>query len=77
MTTVLAATTGLFRDRDFFVHDGSQLRRFRLSATAQIVFFAVLFALVAWSSYSIARFLTPDAAAPAPVSSSADNCFGI
>jgi murein DD-endopeptidase MepM/ murein hydrolase activator NlpD len=65
MATVLAATTGLFRDRDFFVHDGSQLRRFRLSATAQILFFAILFVLVAWSSYALARFLTP-APEPAP-----------
>ncbi|HEY1144182.1 MAG TPA: M23 family metallopeptidase [Sphingomicrobium sp.] len=72
MATVLAATTGLFRDRDFFVHDGSQLRRFRLSATAQIIFLAVLFVLVAWSSYALARVLTPtpEAAAPAAVSSS-------
>ena len=59
MATVLTATSGLFRDRDFFVHDGMQLRRFRLSASIQIVAFTVLFALVAWSSYSVARFLTP------------------
>jgi murein DD-endopeptidase MepM/ murein hydrolase activator NlpD len=59
MTTVLTATSGLFRDRDFFVHDGTQLRRFRLSASIQIVAFTVLFVLVAWSSYAVARFLTP------------------
>jgi murein DD-endopeptidase MepM/ murein hydrolase activator NlpD len=59
MATVLTATSGLFRDRDFFVHDGTQLRRFRLSASIQIVAFTVLFALVAWSSYAVARFLTP------------------
>jgi len=64
MSTVLATTSGLFRDRDFFVHDGKQLRRFRLSASAQIIVFAALFALVAWSSYSVARILTP---APAPI----------
>ena len=64
MSTVLAATSGLFRDRDFFVHDGKQLRRFRLSASAQIVVFAAFFALVAWSSYSVARILTP---APASI----------
>jgi murein DD-endopeptidase MepM/ murein hydrolase activator NlpD len=59
MATVLTATSGLFKDRDFFVHDGTQLRRFRLSASVQIVVLAVLFALVAWSSYAVARFLTP------------------
>jgi murein DD-endopeptidase MepM/ murein hydrolase activator NlpD len=64
MVTVLTATSGLFRDRDFFVHDGTQLRRFRLSATIQCIALAVLLALVAWSSYAVARFLTP---APAPV----------
>ena len=60
MSTVLAATSGLFRDRDFFVHDGTQLRRFRLSATIQIVGFVALMALVAWSGYAFARFITPD-----------------
>ena len=66
MSTVLAATSGLFRDRDFFVHDGTQLRRFRLSATIQIVGFVALMALVAWSSYAFARFVTPAQALNAP-----------
>ena len=35
MTHVLAATTGLFRDRDLFIHDGARLRRFRVSAPVQ------------------------------------------
>ena len=59
MATVLSATSGLFKDRDFFVHDGTQLRRFRLSASIQVAVLAALFALVAWSSYAVARFLTP------------------
>jgi len=58
MTQVLAATTGLFRDRDLFVHDGSKLRRFRISAPLQAVFFVVLLGLVAWASYATARLLT-------------------
>jgi murein DD-endopeptidase MepM/ murein hydrolase activator NlpD len=58
MTQVLAATTGLFRDRDLFVHDGSRLRRFRISAPLQAVFFVVLLGLVAWASYATARLLT-------------------
>ena len=57
MTQVLAATTGLFRDRDLFVHDGSKLRRFRISAPLQAVFFVVLLGLVAWASYATARLL--------------------
>ena len=64
MSTVLAATSGLFRDRDFFVHDGKQLRRFRMSASSQIILFAALLALVGWSSYAVARILTP---APASI----------
>ena len=58
MTRVLAAATGLFRDRDFFVHDGAKLRRFRISATVQLIAFAALFALVAWSSYAVGRIIT-------------------
>jgi murein DD-endopeptidase MepM/ murein hydrolase activator NlpD len=57
MAQVLAATSTFFRDRDFFVHDGTRLRRFRLSANVQIAFFAVLMALVAWSGYSAARMV--------------------
>lgn len=59
MSTVLTATSGLFADRDFFVHDGTRLRRFRLSATFQILVVLSLLALVGWSSYAIARFMTP------------------
>jgi murein DD-endopeptidase MepM/ murein hydrolase activator NlpD len=58
MTQVLAATTGLFRDRDLFIHDGSRLRRFRVSAPLQAVFFMILLGLVAWASYATARLVT-------------------
>ena len=58
MTQVLAVTTGLFRDRDLFVHDGFKLRRFRISAPLQAVFFLVLLGLVAWASYATARLMT-------------------
>jgi murein DD-endopeptidase MepM/ murein hydrolase activator NlpD len=57
MTQVLAATAGLFRDRDLFVHDGSRLRRFRISAPLQAVLFVVLLGLVAWASYATAQLL--------------------
>ena len=59
MTQVLAATSGLFRDRDLFIHDGSKLRRFRISAPLQAVFFVVMLGLVAWASYATARLLSP------------------
>ena len=58
MTQVLAATTGLFRDRDLFVHDGSKLRRFRISAPLQLLLFVALLGLVAWASYATARLVT-------------------
>ena len=57
MTQVLAVTTGLFRDRDLFVHDGSKLRRFRLSAPLQAVFFLIMLGLIAWASYATARLI--------------------
>lgn len=57
MTAVLAAT-GLFRDRDLFVHDGSRLRRFRVSAPVQAILFLVLLALVGWASYATAQLVT-------------------
>ena len=63
MTQVLATATGLFRDRDLFVHDGSKLRRFRVSASLQLLALALLMALVTWSSYAVARLVAP---APAP-----------
>ena len=57
MTQGLAAATGLFRDRDLFIHDGSKLRRFRVSAPVQAIFFAIMMALVAWASFATARLM--------------------
>ena len=57
MTQVLAGTTGLFRDRDLFIHDGKKLRRFRISAPFQAVLFVVLLGLVGWASFATARLL--------------------
>ena len=58
MTQVLAGTTALFRDRDLFIHDGTKLRRFRISAPFQAVLFVVLLGLVAWASFATARLIT-------------------
>ena len=58
MAQVLAATTpSFFRDRDLFVHDGTKLRRFRLSAPAQALMFFVVLVLLGWSGYAAARLL--------------------
>src|SRR5207237_6803601 len=65
MTQVLAATSTLFRDRDLFIHDGSKLRRFRVSAPVQAVLFVILLALVAWASYATARLISTPSAPPA------------
>jgi murein DD-endopeptidase MepM/ murein hydrolase activator NlpD len=65
MTQVLAATTALFRDRDLFIHDGSKLRRLRVSAHFQAFLFVVLLCLVAWASYATARLITRPHASPA------------
>ena len=65
MAQVLAATSTFFRDRDLFVHDGTKLRRFRLSAQIQATFFIALMALLAWSGYAATRMIvaTPQVAA--------------
>src|SRR5256885_1149114 len=58
MTQGLSATSGLFRDRDLFVHDGSRLRRFRISAPVQAVFFLIFLCLVAWSGFATAQLVS-------------------
>ena len=73
MTQGAIATTRLFQTRDLFVHDGSHLRRLRLSAPVQLAMLALMAVLFAWSAYSAIRLsITPSvpvAAAPAAVSS--------
>ena len=59
MTRVLTASSALFRDRDLFVHDGTKLRRMRVSWRAQALFAMFIGVLVAFSSYSVVRFLAP------------------
>ncbi len=58
MTQVLAATGRLFRDRELFIHDGSKLRRFRISAPIQAVLFIIFLTLVAWSGFATARLVS-------------------
>jgi len=71
MTQAIAAPK-FFQTRDLFVHDGSHLRRLRLSAPVQMTMFVVMVLLLTWSAYSAFRlYLIPvsPAAAPAAVSS--------
>jgi murein DD-endopeptidase MepM/ murein hydrolase activator NlpD len=63
MTKVLTASSALFRDRDLFVHDGTKLRRMRVSWRAQALFATFIGILIAFSSYSVVRFLAPAQAA--------------
>lgn len=58
MTSLLTATSFVLKDRDLFVHDGSKLRRFRLSAPVQAFLLVLTVALVLWSSYATARLMT-------------------
>ncbi len=67
------ATTTLFRDRDLFVHDGSHLRRLRLSAPAQMAMLFAMVLLLAWSAFVTVRLLlAPSPSISAPVSISDD-----
>jgi murein DD-endopeptidase MepM/ murein hydrolase activator NlpD len=58
MAKILTANVALFRDRDFFVHDGSKLRRIHLSAPVQAVLFVLLLGLDGWASFATARLNT-------------------
>jgi murein DD-endopeptidase MepM/ murein hydrolase activator NlpD len=50
-------TTALLRSRDLFVHDGTKLRRIRLSAPVQLGFLAIAAVMLAWSAFAAAHFL--------------------
>ncbi|HTG63141.1 MAG TPA: M23 family metallopeptidase [Sphingomicrobium sp.] len=63
MTQATYATAKLFRDRDLFFHDGSHLRRFRLSAPVQMGMLALTLLLLAWSVFATTRLVL----APAPI----------
>ena len=57
MTQTSTATTTLFRDRDLFVHDGSHLRRVRLSVPVQMAMLFAMLLMFAWSGYSAVRMV--------------------
>jgi len=73
MAQLLALPKTVFSDREFFIHDGRRLRRFRLSAPLQALFFLFSFVLLGWSGFSAARLLTAgETMAPSATSYSVD-----
>jgi murein DD-endopeptidase MepM/ murein hydrolase activator NlpD len=59
MTRILAKSSALFRDRELFVHDGTKLRRLRLTWRAQALCAMLFGVLVAFSAFSMVRFISP------------------
>ncbi|MFP5329043.1 MAG: M23 family metallopeptidase [Alphaproteobacteria bacterium] len=73
MAQLLALPRALFSDREFFIHDGRRLRRFRLSAPVQALFFVVSLVLIGWSGFSAGKMLTAgERVAPSTTSYSLD-----
>jgi hypothetical protein len=69
MAYLMTFSRTFFSDREFFIHDGQQLRRFRLSAPVQSFFFLLAALLIGWSLYSAAQLASstsPVHAAVAP-----------
>ncbi len=64
--TSLTAANGVLRKRDLFFHDGSHLRRIRLTAPIQALMALLLLVLVGWSGYATARLLTGSTAIAVP-----------
>ena len=62
MARLLALPRSVFNDREFFIHDGRRLRRFRVSASIQLFFFFLAAILVGWSGYSAAQLFAPQQA---------------
>ena len=73
MAQLLALPKAVFSDREFFIHDGRRLRRFRLTAPVQALFFALSLVLVGWSGFSAAQMLSgSERMAPSPTTYSVD-----
>jgi murein DD-endopeptidase MepM/ murein hydrolase activator NlpD len=68
MMQFVALSRGFFSDREFFIHDGQRLRRFRVSAPVQAFSFFLSLFLVGWSGYSAAQMFVGSAANRAIVS---------
>ena len=53
----------LLRDRDLFVHDGSHLRRVRLSVPVQMAMLVAMLLMVAWTGFSTVRMIAGSSSA--------------
>ncbi len=62
MSHFLTISRSVLSDREFFIHDGKRLRRFRISAPVQLFFLFMSLLLVGWSGYSAAQLLAGPAA---------------
>ena len=72
MTQGTIATAKLFKDRDLFFHDGSHLRRLRLSAPVQMAMLALTALLLFWSAFATVRLVLAPVPAVPQVSVSTD-----
>ena len=53
----------LLRDRDLFVHDGSHLRRVRLSVPVQMAMLVAMLLMFAWTGFSTVRMIAGSSSA--------------
>lgn len=73
MAQLLALPRTVFSDRDFFIHDGRRLRRFRVSASFQAVVCMLALVLVCWSGFAAAKMIVGgERIAPSATSYSVD-----
>ncbi|HET9811538.1 MAG TPA: M23 family metallopeptidase [Sphingomicrobium sp.] len=68
MAQLVALSRAFLSDREFFIHDGTRLRRFRISAPVQAFFFFLSAVLIGWSAYSATQIFASDPVAKAVVS---------
>lgn len=68
MITSSAVAGNWIRTREFYIHDGSKLRRLRVPAFVQICTALMIGLLIAFSTFSLIRLLTASPAAPQKIS---------
>ena len=62
MTNSVAIAGTVFRTREFFVHDGTKLRRFRLPPMVQLALALAIGLFVSFTTFATVRYLTAPAA---------------
>ena len=58
MAQAMVLKMSLFKDRDLFIHDGSRLRRFRLSAPVQAGLFLITLVMLFWAAFATVQFFS-------------------